>query len=101
MDSARERIKQALSENPGDLFALGAAARGCDAALATALGYADERAMFATEILGVDPERILRAIFFRRLVEEGGYSKPSTNPEQMLIQVPAGPALPNRFVSAG
>jgi hypothetical protein len=96
MDTAKTRIEAALQAHPEDLYALGAEARACDASLAAALGYTSVLQMFVAELPGVDAENLVRASFYVRLIEEGGYAKPSGGAGALSLEVPGAPGKPTQ-----
>jgi hypothetical protein len=94
IDAGKERVRTARASAPGDLYALGTAARALveEPTLFAKLGYAHQKAMLDTELQGILGDSIIRSVLYVRLIDEGGLPKPARcGPDDLVIPVPRVP----------
>jgi hypothetical protein len=101
MNRDLDAIQTAWAATPRDLFSAGRKVQNWAShpELVTALGYHSLQRLFSSELPGIDLDWLFRSALFFRLVEEGGYARP-TDDAELVVGVPStdGAALAWRRV---
>jgi len=90
MDQGKARIQTTREQARQDVYALGVAARALveDEGLAPRLDFPNTRALLDAELPRIGADSLIRAVFYVRLVDEGGLSKPAGGSVDIQVPVP-------------